>query len=105
MMYYADNVLLDIQTSANFTIAKVEVPETSYKSWNSSGVILTGVMGLVANGEVDLISSLNQLMPQRLAVADFSMPMDELAVYFYIRNPSSKIQILWFEFFKVHKIL
>ena len=90
-----------MERAANFTMQQIKVEE-NYGSWNESSKSWTGGIGLIVNGEVDLVTAWYFMNPEIFQVAGYTTDLIELECFLYIKKPRAQEKFTWFGNFKVY---
>jgi len=96
-------LLTELSKEMNFTIEMLQ-PMESYGNWNRQENTWTGVIGQLIAGKADIGAAEFSLMPGRLNVVDFTLPLIHSRSRLYFKQPDSA-DLHWSGYFQVRVIL
>ena len=88
--------------AGNFSTKTVKIVD-DYGSWDENSKTWSGAVGLLVNNEVDLIVTWFPSIQELSLIVDYTVAIIQVDLFLHIREPSSKISVLWSGYFKVYK--
>ncbi|EZA49991.1 hypothetical protein X777_11479 [Ooceraea biroi] len=91
-------LLIELSRAMNFTMEILD-PVDAYGSWNQQRNMWTGVIGQLVVGKADIGVSEFTLMPGRMDVVDFTLPLIHSRSRLYFKQPDST-DVHWSGYFQ-----